>query len=99
MASEALSSRSQVALPSTVTMKPRNKPRQRTLKAGRIIFNNKSSILTCTVRSLSDSGACVQLAASVGVPNSSDLTLEVDGHCRPCNVVWQYNNRVGVAFR
>jgi PilZ domain len=77
----------------------RKHPRHRTLKAGRIVFNHRSSVISCTVRNLSDGGACLQVATSVGIPDHFDLTIEPDGGCRACEVAWRSEDRIGVAFR
>jgi hypothetical protein len=77
----------------------RKHPRHRTLKAGRIVFNHRFSVISCTVRNLSDGGACLQVASSVGIPDDFDLTIEPDRACRPCQVAWRSEQRIGVAFR
>ena len=40
-----------------------------TLKAGRIVFNQRRSVLDCTVRNLSSTGACLDVP-STGYPGS-----------------------------
>ena len=71
----------------------------RTLKAGRIVFNHHFSVISCTVRNLSDGGACLQVATSIGIPDRFDLTIEPDGQQRACDVAWRTEDRIGVAFR
>jgi len=44
----------------------RQHPRRRTLKAGRIVLNQGFSVLSCTVRNLSDGGACLEVARTTG---------------------------------
>ena len=80
-------------------LEQRKHPRHRTLKAGRIVFNHKFSVIDCTVRNLSDGGACLVLASSVGIPECFDLTIEPDRETRPCRVAWKSENRIGVAFQ
>jgi hypothetical protein len=80
-------------------LEQRKHPRHRTLKAGRIVFNHRFSVIDCTVRNLSDGGACLELASSVGIPESFDLTIEPDRGTRPCRVAWKSENRIGVAFQ
>jgi hypothetical protein len=77
----------------------RRYPRHRTLKAGRIVFNHRFSVISCTVRNLSEGGACLQVATTVGVPDRFDLAIEPDGLQRACDVAWRTEDRVGVAFR
>jgi hypothetical protein len=80
-------------------LEQRKHPRRRTLKAGRIVLNRGFSVLTCTVRNLSDGGACLEVATSVGIPDDFDLNFEADHSNRSCHVAWRSEHRIGVAFR
>ncbi len=80
-------------------LEQRKYPRHRTLKAGRIVFNQRFSVITCTIRNLSEAGACLQVGTSVGVPDAFDLTIEPDGSSRACHVTWRSEQRIGVAFQ
>ncbi len=73
--------------------------RRRLLKAGRIVFNGRFSVIDCIVRNLSDGGACLEVASSVGVPEDFDLIIEADHPGRRCHVAWRSDRRLGVAFR
>ena len=42
-----------------VMQERRHKPRLRTLRAGKILFNNKRSVIDCMVRNASTNGACL----------------------------------------
>jgi hypothetical protein len=53
----------------------RKHSRQRTLKGGRIVFNQKRSVLTCTVRNLSSTGACLDVPSTVGILKHSNSLL------------------------
>jgi hypothetical protein len=53
--------------------------RQRVLKAGKIVFNNGASVLDCTVRNVSGTGACLMVVNALAVPAEFDLRLD----CRP----------------
>ena len=77
----------------------RKHPRHRTLKAGRIVFNQRFSVISCTIRNMSDGGACLQVATSVGVPDDFDLTIEPEAASRHCHVAWRSEQRIGVAFQ
>jgi len=77
----------------------RNNARRRTLKAGRIIFNDRFSVIDCTVRNLSDTGACLEVASIIGIPDAFDLNIEADQPGRHCHVAWRTERRIGVAFR
>ena len=75
----------------------RRQERHRTLKTGKIIFNRKTSVVDCTVRNVSDGGACLEVDSVVGIPKAFDLVM--DGIRRSCNVKWTNANRMGVSFQ
>ncbi len=75
----------------------RAEPRLRTLKAGKIAFNNHFSLYDCIVRNMTKQGACLEVSNSIGVPAVFDLIL-ADGNKHVCNLRWRYDNRVGVEF-
>jgi hypothetical protein len=78
-------------------MERRRGGRVRTLKSAKILFNNHYSVIDCTVRNLSSSGACLQVASSVGIPERFDMIL--DGMTRPCRTVWRRERQLGVEFQ
>lgn len=49
--------------------------RRRVLKAGKLVFNDRRSVIDCTVRALWENGAEVQVSSSTDVPD--ELTLEI----------------------
>jgi diguanylate cyclase (GGDEF)-like protein len=71
---------------------------RRVLKAGKIAFNTGRSVVDCTVRALSDSGAEVEVVSTAGIPEKFKLLIEADGISRSCTVVRQMNKRMEVAF-
>jgi PAS domain-containing protein len=77
----------------------RKSPRSRNLKGGKILFNNKQSVITCTVRNISDDGANLHVQSAQGVPAFFDLLIEGEPAHRACDVVWKAQGRIGVAFR
>lgn len=76
----------------------RTTPRSRTLRAGKIIFNHKQSVLDCVVRNLSDTGACIQVQSPQGIPRDFELIVEGLPVPIPSHRVWQARNSVGVHF-
>jgi hypothetical protein len=77
-------------------MEKRRAARHRTLKTGTIIFNGRFSVLACTIRNLSDTGAGLEMGTTLGVP--VQFTLAFDGAERPCLVRWRTERRMGVSF-
>ena len=72
--------------------------RRRVLKAGRISFNHRQSSIDCTVRSLSENGAGLDVFTSAGVPKTFELVIDSDSFVRPCQVVVQTEKHVEVKF-
>ena len=72
-------------------------PRLRTLKSGKITFNNHFSVFDCIVRNMTQHGACIEIAGSLGVPSGFNLIL-ADGSKRACKLRWRYDSRIGVEF-
>jgi len=71
-------------------------PRHRVLKAGSIEFNG--GVIDCTIRNVSDTGAAIEVASPVGVPDSFWLVVTGDHTRRHCRVAWRTDKRIGVAF-
>ncbi|SRR6266567_2627424 len=79
-------------------MERRAYSRQRTLKTGKIIFNQRSSVVDCTVRNLSTKGALLQIVSTLGIPNDFDLVIEPDKAAVACRVAWKNDRQMGVTF-
>lgn len=76
----------------------RKSPRRRTLKAGKIIFNDGRSSIDCTVRNISASGALLLVASPVGIPEQFVLLIEAESFRRNCQVVRRASQEIGVRF-
>jgi PilZ domain len=75
----------------------RKDSRRRVLKQARIAFKDRMAAIDCTVRNISDGGACLEVESPIGIPASFDLVL--DQTCvRSCRVTWRKATRLGVAF-
>lgn len=75
----------------------RSSARQRTLKAGTIAFDRAAGI-DCLLRNISKTGACLEVASPIGVPETFILVVEKDGLKRSCRVAWRSARRIGVWF-
>lgn len=71
-------------------------PRHRVLKAGSIEFNG--GIIDCTVRNISDTGAQLEVASQLGIPDNFWLVISGSQTPRHCRVAWRNDKRIGVAF-
>jgi len=76
----------------------RNLNRKKVLKVAQIQFNKLSSI-SCSVRNISDTGACLEVPSPLGIPDEFTLIVESEALRRECSVAWRRANRLGVAFR
>jgi PilZ domain len=72
-------------------------PRHRVLKHGTLAFPGGGSV-DCTVRNLSSTGARVDVAGPVGLPEAFTLVIETDRLSRRCHAVWSSAERIGLAF-
>jgi hypothetical protein len=72
--------------------------RRRVLKAGIAASNDRHLTVGCTVRDVSATGARLRVESSVGIPDTFELIIEVDGLEADCQVVWRKANEVGVKF-
>jgi PilZ domain-containing protein len=77
---------------------PRRKlPRHRVLKGAHITFRSHQATIDCTVRNLSEKGACLKVQSPIGIPDDFDLVLNSKSvvHCR---VTWRKATQIGVEF-
>lgn len=71
-------------------------PRRRVIKGGKIIFNQRNSVIDCTVLNVSQTGALVSVAQITSVPDAFELRWE--DKVRLCTIVWRKFNTFGVSF-
>jgi PilZ domain len=71
--------------------------RRRTLKAAKIMIDGKS-VIDCTVRNLTDTGASLEVGTPVGIPDTFELSIPVDNLKRKCRVTWRQERKIGVQF-
>ena len=70
----------------------------RVFLAGKLVFNSGRSLIDCTVRNLSDSGAYLEVQSPLDIPEDFDLRIAGIGDFRQCRSEWQTANRLGVSF-
>ena len=75
----------------------RTLPRRRVLKGAIISAKRVHFRAECTVRNLSEHGACLALRDATFVPIDFDLTFN-DGTVWSCRIIWRSANRLGIAF-
>lgn len=75
----------------------RTAQRHRVLKQGMLAFSDGGGA-DCTVRNMSESGARIEIASPVGLPDTFTLVIAADHFLRHCRAVWSADRRIGVAF-
>jgi hypothetical protein len=71
--------------------------RRRVLKEGTIVINEGRSIIPCTVRNISGTGALIRVETVIGVPPVFSLVIGIWGPWR-CSVVRRQSNELGLKF-
>ena len=72
--------------------------RRRVFKAGRLSFNSGRSTIDCTVRTLSGSGATIDVISTAGVPDQFKLQIEADHFSQLCRVAGKTERHLELAF-
>ena len=71
-------------------------PRHRVFKSGKIIVDGGT--IDCTVRSLSASGAALEVASPLGIPDVVVILIGDVRAKRQAKVIWRTESRIGVTF-
>jgi hypothetical protein len=71
--------------------------RRRVLKGARIAFKACGAVIDCTVRNITDRGACLEVESPIGIPDYFDLVLDTAPVLK-CRLTWRKAARIGVAF-
>jgi hypothetical protein len=72
-------------------------PRTKVSKCAKLVLVGRLTVI-CTVRNLSNHGACLQLASTLDLPAEFDLSFDAGRTLRKCRIVWQTFTNVGVSF-
>jgi hypothetical protein len=72
--------------------------RSRTLKSGKIVSMDYSSVASCSVRNISPIGAKVLYTGRAPVPDAFQLLIQSDKSIRDARVVWREGDHIGVEF-
>jgi diguanylate cyclase (GGDEF)-like protein len=82
------------------TMEERRKAaRNRSLLQGKILINDRRSVIDCVVHNLSQHGACLRVASLIGIPPAFELQIGDETSTRQCVAIWHSDARIGVEFR
>lgn len=81
----------------TAAQTERASDRRRVLKAGRIELKNRS-VIDCTVRNISRTGARLRVEESYWIPEHFTIDIPSEGLRRTCRVQWRNAVDLGVKF-
>jgi hypothetical protein len=71
--------------------------RRRTLKAAKIVFNGRRSVITSTLRNLSSGGALLVFPTIAGTP-SDDFEVCIEGSYHSARAVWRSTTNLGLTW-
>jgi hypothetical protein len=77
----------------------RQAPRQTTYKGARIALSGRRAVISCVVRNLSDTGACLGVDNPLDIPESFNIVFDSGEASRMCRVIWRKYKKIGVAFQ
>jgi hypothetical protein len=72
--------------------------RQKQLKSGIIVLNDRRSTLACTIRDVSETGARLKLGSVVNLPEDFELIFVNERKIVPVQKCWHSHPECGVAF-
>ena len=76
----------------------RRTERIRTYLGGKIVFNQRSSVMDCLVRNLSGEGAKLVFSNTVTVPQEFDLSIPKQERTYRVRMIWRQADEAGVAI-
>ena len=79
-------------------MDKRNSTRKRSLLNGRIVFNNRRSVIECTIRDISETGAKISFSHPTPIPAEFELDIPSKGSRVRARVMWSNGKECGVLF-
>lgn len=72
--------------------------RHRTLKSGRLAYDEGSRTTECLIRDLSEGGARIQVADIRRIPSELVLSFGDGSRSRSCFVRWRRGDALGIEF-
>ena len=76
----------------------RRSERVRSFLRARIIFNNSSSTIDCTIKNFSRHGAKIELSNTTSIPDAFDLEVPQKGRTFRAHLSWRTETAAGVEF-
>lgn len=72
--------------------------RKRSFLKGTVYFNNRLASIDCVVRDFSDSGARLEFASVVTLPDSFELYIPTRDQTLNVHVRWRNDTEIGITF-
>ncbi len=72
--------------------------RSKILKGGKIVSMNYNSVVDCSVRDISATGARIRCKSQNAIPDEFQLLVLSDNWIRPVKVMWRHDDEVGLLF-
>ncbi len=72
--------------------------RRRCLIGARVVYNNRSSTLSCTIRNRSDDGCLLSFGENPYLPNQIEIVLDNRNTLMPARIVWRQDLNIGIVF-
>lgn len=72
--------------------------RLKVLKAGKILVPGNLSVVDCTIRDISDTGARVVVGDQAAVPSEFRFIVLMDNTIRDAKAVWRRGDLIGLTF-
>ena len=72
--------------------------RRKVLKAAKIVSFDMKTVLTCTIKDMSETGAKLVVEISSAIPNVFQFYMLSDNTIRDATVVWRRSGQIGVNF-
>lgn len=76
----------------------RTAQRLKVLKSAKAVFNKNSSVVDCTVRDMSETGARIVFKDHTLVPDEFRFLLTQDNTIRDVKIMWRKGGLVGIKF-
>jgi PilZ domain len=76
----------------------RRASRNRTLRAGKIIYNNKMCVTDCQIRDVSETGCRIRAASTSAIPRFFTLHVLAGDARHECEVVWRAKDELGIRY-
>ena len=76
----------------------RKTQRQRVLQGASAVFNGRQSVLDCTIRNWSDTGALLRMTDWIALPPVFDIDVPSKGKSLRVRLCWRRGDDVGVVF-